>query len=190
MWKLFLYFFLTVNLFLFGLCNFAYAACSSRTLRQVCDACANTALNKLQADSLCPKCPEVNCPSVSKACIQLDSFTPFLKTGYTITKSSSDGVPEMQFNLVISKGEENPNLFSYDVRSPNLKLLVNSAFGFLLYDLVNFNLPVQIGDTVLSYNCIGSIDNTSTLKGVCSTIAKDEEGKPKPYSFLFTGFPK
>ena len=187
--KLFLSFFLTVNIFT-SLLTPVYGACSSRTLSKVCDACADTAINNLKIDSLCPKCPELNCPSVSQACIRLDSFAPFLKSGYTITKSTDEGIPELQFNLVISKSEEIPNLFSYDVRTPNLKLLVDGAFGFLVYDLINFNLPIRIEDIVLSYNCIGSIDNTSTLKGVCSTITNDKEGKPKPYSFLFTGFPR
>ena len=187
--KLFLSFFLTINIFITFLTP-AYGVCSSRILSKVCDACADTAISNLKIDSLCPKCPELNCPSISQACIRLDSFTPFLKSGYTITKNTDAGVSDLQFNLVISKNQENPNLFSYDVRTPNLKLLIDGAFGFLVYDLINFNLPVQTEGNVLSYNCIGSIDNTSTLNGVCSTIANNEEGKPKPYSFLFTGFPR
>ena len=165
----------------------ASAYCSPRTLKQVCTACRDTALSELKTDSICPSCPETNCPAISQACIQLDSFEAFLKRNYTI--SANLGGTNLVFKLNFLKNEQTPGTFYYDIRSSGYRLLIDNALGFLFYDIINFNLPVPFGEGLLSYNCIGAIDNTSLLKGVCSTVAQDEEGKPKSYGFQFTAIP-
>lgn len=178
-----------IILLLFGLIphQAAYAHCTPRTLKQVCTACRDTALSSLNTDSLCPACPEVNCPAISQACIQVDSFEPFLKKNYTI--STNIGGADLVFKLNFLKNEESPGTFYYDVRSSNYRSLINNALGFLFYDIVNFNLPIPLGNKLFSYNCIGAIDNTSILKGVCSTVAQDEDGKSSTYGFQFTAIP-
>lgn len=169
------------------------AACQIRTLKQVCDLCEERAINKLtsklETDSIQTQPQEINCPATSLACIQSDSFKDLLKTNYTLTAKIFEGEEDTLFKLEITKDQNISSKFKYNVRYRNFRLVIQDSPGFLVYDIVNFNLPVTIGDKLFSYNCIGSIDNTSTLKGVCSTVAPDENGIVKPYSFSFNGIP-
>ncbi|OGI18511.1 MAG: hypothetical protein A3B68_07135 [Candidatus Melainabacteria bacterium RIFCSPHIGHO2_02_FULL_34_12] len=164
------------------------ARCSIEALKNVCNICAERAESKLTTDSTCPVCPEINCPSPSLACIKLDSFQPFLKSSYTIT--SNDQNLNFLFKLNIVKNDNNKNLFLYDVRYRNFRTITQNNFGYLLYDIVNFNLPIEYDDYLYSYNCTGAIDNTSVIKGTCSTIANDNaETGIQTYSWQFTAIP-
>lgn len=166
----------------------ANAKCAISTLLRMCDACEERAISRLNIDSICPKQePEVTCPTASLACIRTDSFEPFLKQNYTISAKLGDVDLVMKFNL--TKNEQAPNSFYYDIRHANYRLLIDKAVGFLIYDIVNFNLPIQYGENILSYSCVGSIDNSSVIKGLCSTIAPDENKKPNSYGFEFTAIP-
>ena len=169
----------------------AIARCSIDTLRNVCNICEERALSKteLKTDSACPACPEVNCPQVSQACIQVDSFTNFLASSYTVNAMIWDGEPDVTYKLNVSKNSEVIGSFKYDLRYNNFRTAVADSTGFIFYDIVNFNLPLDILGQTYSYNCIGTIDNTSQIKGLCSTIADDGEGKTTSYSFLFTAIP-
>ena len=167
----------------------SYAKCSINTLRNVCEVCEERALSNLSTDSICPKCSEVNCPSASLACIKLDSFEPFLKSNYTLSTNLPEGITNISFKLNIIKNDQIKGVFKYDVREQNFRTVIEENTGFLFYDLVNFNLPVQTGEELYSYSCIGSIDNTSAINGICSTIAPNEERKPASYSFKFTALP-
>lgn len=180
---------LTLFIFLAIALPKAIAKCAISTLLRMCDVCEERAISKLNIDSLCPKqeCPEVNCPTASLACIRIDSFEPFLKQNYTISAKLGEMDLVMKFNL--TKNEQAPNTFHYDIRQANYRLLIDKAVGFLVYDIVNFNLPLQYGESILSYSCVGSIDNSSIIKGLCSTIAPDENKKPNSYGFEFTAIP-
>ncbi len=167
----------------------AFARCSIKTLRNVCEVCEERALTKLDTDSVCPTCPEVNCPTASLACIKLDSFEPFLKSNYTLSTNLPEGDSDISFKLNISKNNQIKGLFKYDVRAQNFRTVIEENTGFLFYDLVNFNLPITLGGKLFSYNCIGSIENTSVITGICCTIPPDEGNKPKSYSFQFTAVP-
>lgn len=167
----------------------ALARCSIDTLRNVCSVCEERALDKLSTDSVCPICPEVNCPQVSHACIKPNSFENFLNSSYTLNAMIWDGEPDMVFKLNISKEDDFTGTFKYDVRYRNFRTAVTGSIGFLLYDVVNFNLPLELGDKVHSYSCIGGIDNSSVIKGLCSTIAQDDTGTTKSYRFSFTALP-
>ena len=167
----------------------SFAKCSIQTLRNVCEVCEERALSNLSTDSICPKCPEVNCPTASLACIQLDSFEPFLKSNYTLSTNLPEGTTDISFKLNILKNDQVKGAFKYDIRNKNFRTVIEENTGFIFYDLINFNLPVQIGEELYSYSCIGSIDNTSAINGICSTIAPDEEKKPASYSFGFTALP-
>jgi len=163
--------------------------CSINTLRNVCEICEERALSNLSTDSVCPACPEINCPTASLACIKLDSFEPFLKPNYTLSTNLPEGISDISFMLNISKNNQTKGAFQYDVRGQNFRTVIQENTGFIFYDLVNFNLPVQIGEELYSYNCIGSIDTTSAINGICSTIARNEEREPASYSFQFTALP-
>ncbi len=167
----------------------SFARCSIDTLKNVCDVCEERALSKLNTDSICPACPEVNCPQPSQACIKLNSFENFLSSNYTLNAMIWSGQPDEIYKLSISKSTDFNGAFNYDVRYKNFRTAAAGNTGFLLYDIVNFNLPLQLGDKLYSYNCIGGIDNTSSLKGVCSTIAQDDFGTVNVYSFPFTALP-
>lgn len=166
----------------------AQAKCSSNILRNVCNLCEDRALSKLNIDSVCPPCEVVNCPQPSLACIRPDSFEKFLDSNYTLAGIVTEE-NETIYRLNIRKEKELPGTFTYDVRLANFRPIVRDSVGFLLYDVINFNLPVVYNEEILSYNCIGVINNTSAFKGFCSTIAPDEEGNPKPYGFEFNALP-
>lgn len=168
----------------------SYAACSIKTLKQVCDVCEERAINKLDIDSVCPPqtCPEINCPAISKSCIQVDSFTHFLKPSYTI--STKLGESDFLFRINFSKNEDKTGVLQYDVRASNFRMLIDNAIGFLIYDIVNFNLPVIFGEALLSYNCIGVIDSESVIRGNCSTLSNNGEEKPVTYRWNFTAIPE
>ena len=168
----------------------AKSKCQIRTLKQVCDVCEERALNKLSTGSVCPQCPEVNCPAVSQACIRTDSFKPFLKSSYTLTAMIWEGHPDMVFKLNIIEGHS-PGTFLYDVRYRNFHIAISDNLGFLIYDVVNFTLPLSSGENnIVSYSCVGTIDNTSVLIGLCSSITRDSSDiNLKSYSFPFTAVP-
>ena len=168
-----------------------HAACSIRTLKNVCDICEERGLKKsnLGTDSLPAECPKVNCPEPSLACIKVDSFEPFLKSSYTLTAMVYSNEDDILFKLNTSKDPSSPQQFSYDVRYQNFRTVIQNSTGFIMYDVVNFNLPLYNGESVLSYNCIGGIDNSSTIKGICSTIANNESGNPQSYGFQFVATP-
>ena len=65
--------------------NYCYAGCPTRLLEKICDVCEKKALDTLKTDSIPATQEQANCPTASLACIQLDSFLPFLKSNYTIT---------------------------------------------------------------------------------------------------------
>lgn len=96
---------------------------------------------------------------------------------------------EEEFKLTISKSQSFPGVFLYDVLYKNLEVALKDSVGFLLYDIISFNLPVKIEENVISYNCLGIIDDHSFLNGICSTIAPNELGESKSYSWSFTGIP-
>ena len=166
----------------------ALATCSIRTLKNVCTVCEEKAVNKLNTDSACPVCPEVNCPAASLACIQTDSFAPLLKQSYTLT-GTVENEQNVVFKLNISKNETSPSSFFYDVRYRNFQIAIKDSIGFLIYDVVNFNLPYEVGNQMYSFNCIGGIDTSSVLRGNCSTIYKDSTGTAQSYSFPFIATP-
>lgn len=167
----------------------ASSHCSIRTLKNVCEICEEHALEKLQADSIKTQCPEITCPEPSLACVRTDSFDPFLRSSYTLTAMVWQDLPDVIFKLSISKNNIVPNTFNYDVRYENFRMALKDSIGFLVYDIVNFNLPLNDGEKTYSYNCIGNIDNNSFLKGVCSTVISDEEGNGKTYGWSFTAAP-
>ncbi len=167
----------------------SFARCSIDTLRNVCNVCEERAISKLDTDSVCPTCPEVNNTQVSQACIMLDSFSNFLSSNYIINAMVWSGEPDVIYKLSIAKNNDFTGNFTYDLRYADFRTAITGSTGFIFYDIVNFNLPLELEDKVYSYNCIGGIDNTSSLKGVCSTIAKDDYGLSTTYSFLFTGTP-
>ena len=168
----------------------ANARCSIDTLKNVCTICEERALNSLSLDSACPVCPEVTCPKASQACIRLNSFEPFLSSNYTLTGMIwQDVQDDVLFKLNIAKNENTSSTFNYEVRYDNFRIALQNGMGLLLYDIVSFSLPVSYGEGLLSYNCIGAIDNTSIFQGVCSTIANDGAGNPRPYSWTFTAIP-
>ena len=167
--------------------NSSIAKCSINTLRKVCDVCEEKAVSKLKTDSACPTCAK--CPSPSVTCIKLNSFSPFLKNSYSLALKTRDGEIEINFNLIIRKEESEPTSFSYDIRDRSYNPLVYESTGFLFYDLVNFNLPLSDGEKLYSYNCLGAIDNTSEIKGVCTTIANNESGEASAFGYLFSGVP-
>ena len=182
--SLFVFFIITNLIFSYN----ANAACSTRTLKRVCDVCEERALKKLDTDSVCPSCPEVSCPA-NNSCIRLDSFDSLLRPVYAVTSASNDGGSKFLFWLNIQKNNESPSSFNYEIWSSDNNLLLKDTIGFLLYDVISFNVPVPSGASVLSYSCTGGIDSNSVLKGLCSTIAPDESGNPKSYSWDFTGLP-
>lgn len=170
-----------------GLPSYASPGCSTRILKKICDVCEERALSKLNTDSVCPVCPEVNCPQVSYACIKTDTFVPLLKESYTLSATlDNDG---LLLKLNFKKNEDSPTTLKYDVRSQNFRTLVSNAIAFIFYDLINFNVPLQLKDSLFSYNCLGVINNTSTISGLCSTLANDENNQPKYYGFQFTAIP-
>lgn len=180
-------------LFLSTFCNFnipSYAEdkCSTRILKKVCDLCEERALNKLSTDSQSPISGQVNCPTTSLACLQSDSYFPLLRENYTIsimTKNEADYL----YKLNISKDISTPQYFNYKVRYANFQTALENATGYLSYNLVNFNLPLQFDSNVYSYNCIGLINNVSIISGTCTTIAENESGELKPYSSDFIAIP-
>ena len=165
------------------------AKCSIRTLKNVCNICEERALEKLSIDSACPVCPEVNCPAQSHACIQQNSFEPFLKQNYTLIAMIWQDQDDVLFKLNITKNTLDPRVFNYEVRYRNMHPVIRNSRGFLTYDIVNFNLPMEIGERFYSFNCNGGIDLNSTLNGSCSTIAPDNKGTPTLYSFEFVALP-
>ena len=167
----------------------SFARCSVDTLRNVCNICEERALSKLNTDSICPACPEVNCPQSSLACIKPNSFVNFLSSNYTLNAMIWSGQPDLIFKLAISKDNDFTGTFKYDVRYRNFRTAVSDGTGFLFYDVVNFNLPLEIDDKFYSYNCIGGVDNSSSLKGSCSTITKDDSGTVQLYGFSFIATP-
>ncbi|MBI3590779.1 MAG: hypothetical protein HY094_05300 [Candidatus Melainabacteria bacterium] len=169
----------------------ASATCSIRTLKNVCDVCEERGLKKsgLSTDSLPAEYPKVNCPEASLACIRTDSFGPFLKSSYTLTAMIDSNGDDVLFKLNTLKDPSSPQKFSYDVRSQNFRTVIQNGSGFIIYDVVNFNLPVYNGENILSYNCIGGIDNSSVIKGLCSTIANNGNGSLQLYGFQFTAIP-
>ena len=172
----------------------ANSACSVRTLKNVCDVCADRAVSKLNTnalstDSVSPNSQQVNCPSVSQACIQHDSFHAFLRQSYTLSAMVWEDQPDVLFRLNITRNENFPDTFTYDVRYKDFTLGVKDSTGYIIYDIVNFNLPFQVDDKFYSLNCIGGIDNTSVITGVCSTIDLDETNVTNVYRFPFTALP-
>ena len=129
------------------------AACSTRTLKQVCDICEQRGLSKLSTDSKCPVCEPVNCPTASLACIRPDSFEGSLRTKYTLTTKLLDGENDIIFRINTVKSQDSPNTFSYDVRAQNYRVITSGGIGFIFYDIVTFALPVYSGTGLLSYNC-------------------------------------
>ncbi len=168
----------------------AHSNCSIRTLKNVCDICEERALEKLGTDSASNgQCPEIKCPEPSLACVRLDSFKPFLKGSYTLVAMVWQDLPDVVFKIDISERAPTPNTFFYDVRNQNFKMALKDSVGFILYDVVNFNLPFGSGEKTYSYNCIGSINNDSAIEGVCSTVATDEEGNSLTYGWPFIAHP-
>ncbi len=167
----------------------ADANCSKRTLKQVCDICEEKAQSKLHPDASCPVCEKVNCPTASLACIRLDSFEALLKSKYTLTTKLLGDGGDLVFRINAAQSQDSPNTFSYETRGQNYKLINNDGFGFIFYDIVNFTLPVYAGTQLLSYNCTGAIDNTSIIKGYCSTITPDSNGQPQTYGGSFIAIP-
>lgn len=183
---------LILTLVLLATSTSVYAACSTKTLRNVCNICEERALSNLDTDSVCPKtiCPEVSCPSISKACVRTDSFQHLLLPNYTLTAMLlSQDTNDLTYKLSISKDANISGIFNYDVRYLNFRTALENSVGFILYDVVNFNLPITQKDKVLSYNCIGGIDNISNINGICSTIAPNEAGNAQLYNFKFTAIP-
>ena len=171
---------------------FPYSAsshCSIRTLKNVCDICEERAIEKLQADSVPAQCPEVMCPEPSLACVKPNSFEPFLRTNYTLIAMIWQDLPDVIFKLNISRNNLTSNSFNYDVRYENFRMALKESTGFLFYDIVNFNLPFNDGDKTYLYNCIGSINRSSILEGVCSTVTIDDQGNGKTYGWSFTAVP-
>ncbi|MBI1858062.1 MAG: hypothetical protein HYR97_02990 [Candidatus Melainabacteria bacterium] len=166
----------------------ALAACSIRTLKNLCTTCEERALEKLEIDSVCPSCPEVNCPTASLACIRTDSFNPLLKQRYTFV-GTVEGSQDVIFKLNISKNDDYTGAFSYEVRYKNFQIVAKNNVGFLIYDVVNFNLPYEIDKQLYSFNCIGGIDTNSIFQGGCSTIYKDSAGIVQSYGFPFIATP-
>ena len=166
----------------------AFATCSIRTLKNVSTVCGENAVTKLSTDSTCPVCPEINCPTASLACIMTDSFNPLLKPSYTITGTVEDG-QSVIFKLNISKNNDYTGSFFYDVRYRNFQIALKDNIGFLIYDVVNFNLPYEVGEQIYSFSCIGGIDTSSVLRGSCSTIYKDSAGITQSYSFPYIATP-
>ena len=163
------------------------AACSTRVLKRVCDVCSERALSKLDTDSICPPCKTVNPSSTSLSCITLSSFEKYLKSTYLI--SSTKRETPLNFTASFIKNPGTPGIFKYNIWDANNKLTVSNNSAFLLYDVVNFSLPIISGNVIFSYNCTGGIDNNSVIKGVCSTIAQDEDGTPSPFGFPFVAVP-
>ena len=166
-----------IVLLAFSIPGEAKGNCSIRTLRNVCEICEERAVSK-----------EVSCPQASLACIQADSFHPFLKANYTL--SGMLGEEEAIFKLNITRDLEFPIRFNYEVRYQNFRTALQNGRGFLIYDIVNFNLPVVVDQNLYSYNCIGVIDNTSNINGVCSTLAPGTGiDDLELYSWGFTALP-
>ena len=168
----------------------ADAACSIRTLKNICDVCEQRALNKLSTDSIkCPVCESVNCPTASLACIRPDSFEAVFRSKYTLTTQILDAKNDIIFRINTSKSQDSPNAFSYDVRAQNYREIINDGIGFIFYDIVNFTLPVYLNTKLLSYSCTGVIDNASVIKGYCSTAASSNNESPKTYGGTFIAIP-
>ena len=163
--------------------------CSINVLKHVCDVCEERSLSKLNTDSTCPPCREINCPTSSLSCVQPDSFDPFLKANYTFTSNKQDGSIDTLLKLSFSKQESYIGDFKYTVRGQNFRTLIENGTGYHAYDLVQFNVPIYYNDTLYSYNCIGIIDTSSVIKGSCSTIAPDENKNLKVYGLSFTATP-
>lgn len=163
-----------------------YAECPVSVLKNLCAACEERALSKLNLDSICPKqaTQEFNCPSISKACVHYDSFLPFLKQKYTI--SANIGGTNTLFYLNFKKNDDGYSIFNYDVRAQNQRSIITGATGYIYYDVVNFIIPLKYQDNYQPYSCIGIIDNTSTIKGSCTTTAKNGEGILTSYGWSFT----
>ena len=167
----------------------ANAACSTRTLKQVCDICAEKAQSKLHTDTSCPVCEKVNCPTASLACIRLDSFEALLRSKYTLTTKLLGNGEDLVFRINTAQSQDSPNTFSYETRGQNYRLINNDGFGFIFYDVVNFTLPVYAETQLLSYNCTGAIDSSSVIKGYCSTITPNSNGQPQTYGGSFIAIP-
>lgn len=165
----------------------ANAACSTRVLKRVCDVCEERALSKLNTDSICPPCEPVNSPSTSLSCITLNSFEEYLKSTYAISSTQREIL--LNFTASFVKNPGTPGIFKYNIWDANNKLTVSNNSAFLLYDVVNFSLPIISGNVIFSYDCTGGIDNNSVIKGVCSTIAQDENGTPSSFGFPFIAVP-
>ena len=180
-------------LFLITIPQPANAACSTRTLKQVCDICEQKALSKLHTDSVqqtCPICEPVNCPTASLACTKPDSFAPIFKPRYTLTTKLLDGVNDIIFRISTTKSQDSPNSFSYDVKAQNYRTISSNGIGFIFYDVINFTLPVYSGTQLLSYSCTGLIDNSSIIKGYCSTISQSSnDTELKTYGGSFIAIP-
>ena len=179
-----------VTFFLLTSCLTANANCSTRILKQVCDVCEQRALTKLSTDSTkCPVCEPVNCPTASLACMRPDSFEALLRSKYTLTTKLLDGVNDTIFRINTVKSQDSPNAFSYDVRAQNYRQIINDGIGFIFYDIVSFNLPVLVGTRLLSYSCTGVIDNSSVIKGYCSTAASSNNNPLKTFGATFISTP-
>lgn len=78
--------------------------------------------------------------------------------------------------------------FVLKLNAPKYQKIVQNLIA-LIHDIISFNLPVKIEENVISYNCLGIIDDYSFLNGICSTIAPNELGESKSYSWSFTAIP-
>ncbi len=185
--KIILLLFLSV-FYNFNIPSYAEDKCSTRILKKVCDMCEERALNKLSTDSQSPVAGQVNCPTTSLACLQSDSYFPLLRENYTISIMTNNK-PDLLYKLNISKDINTPQYFNYKVRYANFQTALENATGYLSYNLVNFNLPLQFDSNIYSYNCIGLINNVSIISGTCTTIAENESGELHPYSSTFIAIP-
>lgn len=175
----------------FNVSSYAEDKCSTRVLKKVCDMCEERALNKLSTDSQSSP-PEVsgqvNCPTTSLACLQSDSYFPLLRENYTVSIMTTNE-SDLLYKLNISKDINTPQYFNYKVRYANFQTTLEKATGYLSYNLVNFNLPLQFNSNIYSYNCIGLINNVSIISGTCTTIAENDSGELQPYGSTFIAIP-
>lgn len=138
----------------------------------------------------CPACPSTTCPTSNlcppqNICADPNGFQQYLASSYRATVNVTQGQTE-SFQISIF-GKDSSGVFQYDALDLiNLKS-VHSAFGSILYNLVEFNLPV-INGSLVSAHCIGIIDITSKIQGGCNGIYS-VNGNYQYFGGLFSAFP-
>ena len=161
-------------LFLLATTSVNAQQCSKRKLQNVCNSCAQQALNNLDTDSICPSCN--SCP-VCPTCRTCDSKTTAaqrLKSNYRLTTSVITGRQEIYDINIININRSNwAYNFTYDATQLSRLLVIRSANGYTNYDTVVFWLPLNNGGFLQSIVCTGEIDTSGTIEGACRGVSED-----------------